>query len=494
MSTQFTQGVSKATETILSKLEAALNADGDFPVRARVVSDLRRLVNDPNTPVEKIVETILSEPSLGTRILHLVNSVCYKRSQPVITVSQAVIQLGMRALCELCSGFVLMQRFSPAAQKGGVFADNLKKCILCPALTSSLVLEHGKADEAEQGYLAGTFFSIGPLLLAFYFPQIFETAEKRAQARKQTITQSVTESIGIPPVGLSLGVVDALAIPQFYRDLLVAAYSRFVQDDSQLQGQDYRSMANMLATSARIADAIIDTRTVADLSKQLDEISNISGLSKSQINLVLKQMPESFKQHCKMIEMAFLTLPEHFIQYLDNDGKVNVAAAVDESSVGDDFSFYLDEIRQAIANRETMSSIITTAMEALAFGQRFDRVLLLYMDDSETTLVGKMALGESFGSDPKSIQRDLDFLDYETAPDIRAMVDGSVEVFGDPLFPNGWPFAVIPVGNPENVVGVIYADMINNNAQNAKPLDSGVKVALNLLAELLEQAVSLNAN
>jgi hypothetical protein len=385
-----------------------------------------------------------------------------------------------------------MQRFSPAAQKGGVFADNVKKCILTPALTSSLVLEHGRSDEAEQGYLAGTFFSIGPLLLAFYFPQVFEAAEKRAQARKQTITQSVTESIGIPPVGLSLGVVDALAIPQFYRDLLVAAYNRFVEDETQASGGDYRSMANMLATAARLADAIVDTSTKSEFKKQLEAISAVSGLSLSQIDLVLKQTPESFKQHAKMIEMSFLSLPEHFVQYLQSDGKPDSDEEVGEDSVGDDFSFYLDEIRQAIANRETMSSIITTAMEALAFGQKFDRVLLLYLDDSEQTLIGKMTLGEPFGTDPKSIQRDLEFLDVDNAPDVKAMVDGTVEVFGDPLFPSGWPFAVIPVGNPDNVVGVIYADMINSDQANAKPLDSGVKMALNLLADLLEQAVTLN--
>ena len=288
--------------------------------------------------------------------------------------------------------------------------------------------------------------------------------------------------------------MDALAIPQFYRDLLVAAYNRFVEESHSANPEDLRSMANMLATAARLADAIIDTRNAPQLSKELERISSVSGLAPTQIQLVLKNTPNSFKQHCKMIEMSFLNLPDHFIQFLESDGKVEADAPSGETSVAGDFSFYLDEIREAIANRETMSSIITTAMEALAFGQNFDRVILLYMDEAEQSLIGKMSLGESFGVDPKKLKRELECLDYETAPDLHSYVDGTVEIFGVPIFADGWPFAAIPVGNPENILGVIYADVINRNPSNAKPLDAGVKVALNLLAELLEQAVTQNTH
>ncbi len=482
-------GGTKATETILAKLEAALNADGDFPVRARAVSDLRRLVNEPNTPVEKIVEVILSEPSLGTRILHLVNSVYYNRMQPIITVSQAVMTLGMRALCDLCSGFILMQRFSPAAQRGGIFADNVKKSILTSALTSSLVLEVGKEEEVEQGYLAGTFFALGPLLLAFYFPQVFESAEKRAVARGQTVTKSITETIGVAPVGLSLGVVDALAIPQVYRDLLINAYERFIQTVPVATTAQARSTENLLATAAKLAEGIIETNSKSQLARTLEEISVQSGLAMEQIKLVLDKTPESFKQHCKMIEMTFLSLPDHFEQFLVSGVGDSSDNGEEDADVGSDFTFYLDEMRQAIANRETLSSIITTAMEALAFGQNFDRVLLLYLDENENLLAGKMALGKPYPTEVKNIRRELEFLDDETAPDIKSIIEGEVQIFGDPIFPDGWPFAAIPVGVSDTAFGVIYADMVCNSPLNAKPLDSGVKVAISMLVELLDQAV-----
>ncbi len=492
--TQQLPTVSKGTEAIFKKLEAALNADGDFPVRARAVADLRRLVNDPNTPVEKIVDVILSEPSLGTRILHLVNSVYYKRNQPVLTVSQAVVQLGMRALCDLCSGFVLMQRFSPAAQKGGVFADNVKKCILSSTLTTALLRDIGKEDNIEQGYLAATFLTIGPLLLAYYFPQVFEQAERRAKARGQTITLSVTETIGIAPVGLSLGVVDSLAIPQFYRDMLILAYQAYSEEGKENLNADFGHLPNAVATAAKIADAIVDTTSKGQLHKSLEVISERFGFPMTVFERVLAKTPEDFKQHCKMIEMGFLTLPEHFEQYIASSEDPAEAKGEESESLGADFSFYLDEIRQAIANHETISSIITTAMEALAFGQKFDRVLLLYADQDDGVLYGKMSLGDSFGVEPKTVRRDLEQLNVDACPDVKALVEGTVEVFGDPIFADGWPFAAIPVGTSDRALGVLYADMRDGSPNSGRALDSTVQLALTMLADLLDEAVQKNAD
>lgn len=492
MSTQANTIKNIGANAIFAKLEAALNADGDFPARAKVVSELRKLVNDPNTSIERIVEIILSEPSLGTRILHLVNSVMYKRSQPVITVSQAVVQVGMRALSDLCSGLVLMQRFSPAAQKGGIFADNVKKCILTSLLCSRLAERTGSTDDAERGYLAGTFFTIGPLLLAYYFPQVFENAEKRAQSRGQSMAQSITEAIGVAPVGLSLGIVDALSIPQYYRDILVAAYAIFVDEKYPDATDPDSMMASALATAARLSDAIIDTANKPDLLKALTKISDTSGIELDTLKTILAQVPQSFHVHCKMIEMTFLALPEHFRAFVEGEDTGEDAGEMAEATVGDDFSYYLDEIRQAVANHETMSSIITSAMEALAFGQGFDRVLLLFSDPSGGGLYGKMNLGQPFDVDAKAVRRDLNGPDSDFAPDIKAFREGTVEIYGDPLFADGWPFAAVPIGSPDQALGVIYADRVSKAGQ-PEALDDGTQVALNMLAELLEEAVSVNS-
>lgn len=483
----------EGAEKIIRKLEAALNSDGDFPVRARVVAELRKLVADPNTPIEKIVELILGEPALGTRILHLVNSVFYQRRHPVMTVSQAVIQLGMRALTDLCTGMVLLRRFSPVAKRGGIFADNVKKCIITSLLTSILSSEVVEEDE-EKGYLAGTFFSIGPLLLAYYFPQVFEVAEERASRRGQTTTQSITESLGIAPVALSLGIVDSLAIPDYYRDLLIASYSIYVgEQDHEQAGIAPHTLENALATAGLLADAVVDTHTRPELNEAIEGIGKKSGFSHEKIDAVLSRVPMSFKKHCEMIEMSFLELPEHFVTYIETKDNPDFEQYEEADITGDQFSFYADEIREAINNEETMSSIITSAMEAMAFGLKFDRVLLLFSDASDANLEGRMALGESFGIDPHAFSRPIDDDDDELPPDVTAFLEGTVEVFGEPLFENGWPFAAVPIGVSQRCIGVIYADRTPKEAEENLALNEGTQVALNILADLLDKALNINS-
>ncbi len=479
---------SEGAEYILQQLETALSSDGDFPVRARAVMELRKLADDPNTPVESVVEVILGDPSLGTRILHLVNSVFYQRSSAITTVSQAVVQLGMRALTDLCTGLVLLQRFSPVAQRGGIFADAVKKTVIISLLTSAVARELGDEDE-ERGYLAGTFFSIGPLLLAYYFPQVFESAERRAIKHRKTITQSITETLGIPPVALSLGIIDSLSIPDYYRDLLLMAYSLYIEEDENDDAERCTSpLAQALAVAAQLADAMIDTKTRPELSQQIDKLASTTPLSREQLEQLLKPLPKSFQTQITVIEMNFLTLPEHVLTWIEHGDSAEAEAVVEDED--DEFSYYLDEIRQAIRNQETLSSIIASVMEALAFSLEFDRVLLMFSDPDDSALYGKMSLGESFETPAQSYVRTLDKDSERKSPESAAFLNGTVETFGDPLFDNGWPFVALPIGTEGRTVGVIYADAIESDGKANSALPEKTQAALTILTELLDQATT----
>jgi HD-like signal output (HDOD) protein len=477
---------------ILKKLRDALNADGDFPVRARVVADIRKLANDPETPMDKIVELILGEPSLGMRLLHMVNSVLYNRRVEILTVSQAVVHLGMRALADVCAGLVLLQRFTPTAQRGGIFADNVKKSILTSVLTSAFVVADDDAE--ERGYLAGTFYSMGPLLLAFYFPQVFEAAEKRAVKRGQTITQSITETLGIAPVALSAGIVENLSIPEYYSEVIGAAVdiqSKVPESESEYS---YSQLAQALADASKVADAIVDTHTRMELKTALESFVSKSTVSIDQLVKILSKVPAVFKQQCETIDMKFLTLPEHFVSFLASpDDLEHVSESAEEEALtGDQLNYYLEDIRQAILNQENMSSIITSVMEAIAFGLEFDRVMLMVSDSGETTLQGKMALGESFGIEPTRFTRAILDESHDAHPDSNAFVVRSVEMYGDPVFEDGWPFLAIPIGQNASPIGVIYADIVQGASKGLDGLNERTQLAANVLADLLDQALLIN--
>ena len=475
---------------ILEKLKAALRADGDFPVRAKVVADLRNLVNDPKAPIDKITECILREPSLGTRVLHVVNSSFYRRNSPVMTVSQAVVQLGMQALGDLCSGLVLMQRFIPAAKSGGIFAESIKKCILTSSITSVIVKEMKLGDQTEEkGYLVGTLYTLGPLLLAYYFPQLCETAERRAAQRGQRISQSLTELMGITPIALSVGIVDSLGIPPFYKNVMMEAHSLSAGNSKEIPV----GLAGALAIAERVADSVVFSKNRAEFEQTVQKICNQTSFTPQQIMQLAQRVPALFKTHCKITEISSLTLPE-WVDSLSADDTIELESkAAAGGGTEDNFSFYVEEIKQAIANGETLSSITTSVMETLAFGLSFDRVLLLFSDTYKTLLEGKMSLGQDFGRDPKEVRRKITGPQAEGSPDVQAFIEGVVQLYGDPIFEDGWPFVAIPIGSTDRTIGVIYADRIAKDGEENEALDSGVQVAVNLLAEMLDEAITANS-
>lgn len=478
---------------ILEKLEAALRKDGDFPVRAKVVTELRTLVNSPKTTIGQITEVILREPSLGTRVLSLVNSAFYQSAQPIMTITQAVNRLGMRALSDLCAGFVLMQRFVPAAKRGGAFTESLKKSILMSLVSSYLVREVGESGVKERGYLAGTFYNLGHLLLAYYFPQVYETAAARARARGIDVLQSIQEVLGVSPLELSLSIVDALEIPDYYRDVLAESHKSFAERD---RSSDYFTLANALATAEEFSRAVMLNDNKEEFLLALEDLSRISGFSMGQFEALVESVPFIFKEHCQLIELTFLQLPDYLVNFSEEEAEAQMPEIEDDEvdasvqqSVSD-FSRFTDEIREAIEDEEPLSSIITTVMESLAFGLKFDRVLLLMANDDRDELLGRMWLGARINVDPKSIRRPLKSPELANAPDVTSFMQRAPKIFGDPLFHDGWPFAAIPVGSSQHEpIGVIYADIISSPDDDVPPLDGRMQASLSILAELLDQAV-----
>ena len=475
------ESVSRTTDgKIIDRLHAALRKDGDFPVRAKVVADLRALAQKPNTQIEQVSEIILREPTLGTRVLHLVNSAFYRRSQPVTTVTQAVTALGMKALSEMCAGMVLMQKFVPAAKKGGVFADAVKRTIITSLLSNRIANNIKLEGIAEQGYLAGTFYSLGNLLLAYYFPQVYETAAKRAHARGKDVSKSIAELLGASAAEVTLSIVDALTIPDYYREVMALSHKPL--EERKGDGQKV-ALSVAVSAAAQIAEAIVHGNA-AQLEQVLTALVSKKILPRDRFQQAICELPQLFKQHCELIELEFLTLPEFVLNYEDvRSGKI--APAPKEELEANGFPRYVAEIRAAIGGKEPLSVITTLALEALVYGLGYDRAVLLYADSEDVKLCGRLSLGKPTPIGVKSIERILE--QHKFGVDVKCYVDGLPQFLGDGLFADGWPYAAVPIGAGDFCKGAIYADIITK--PGTKPLGENEQAALSVLTDLIDSAV-----
>lgn len=492
---------SLSQEAFLDKLRKALGQDGDFPTSAKIVTELKLLTSNPSTSANQVAEVILREPSLGARVLHIVNSSFYHRGKPIMTISQAVMRLGMKPLAELCSGLVLLKKFGTISRRGDTFSRCLTQTMITGLVSGALSktttpVTPGGQHNDESGYLAGSLSEMGTLLLAYYFPEIYENATKRAEQKNLPLSQSISEIVGLSPLQISLEVVNALKLPEMYGLVLEALNAPppasgpntaaptpgFISDTERAA-----RMASGINAARQISESLSSGRGKAHLDQILSASAKSLQLEAGALTEVIGGLAPSFREHCAAIELNLPALPE-FLNSYSGGTKIDAAGSKTTATERDRFQAFVEEIRQAVDAREPSSSVITTVMETLSFGLDLDRVLLLLASAGKRSLQGRMALGGSAGFDPKKIDRPLGAAAGAFAPDAKAFQESRPVFTGDSVLENGWPFVAIPLGFGKNAIGVIYADRTNPDAQE---LSTREKAAIGVLAELIDKSLSL---
>jgi len=451
-----TQTKSAVEESITAKLRSALKQDGDFPVRARIVSKLQALAFDPNTTVDQVAELILKSPALGTRVLHLVNSAFFHGRQPLYTVSQAVMRIGMQSICDLCSGFVLMQRFIPAATHGEVFADNISKCIVSSLSTSRLLELTDCSKMRERGYLASTFCNLGNLLLAFYFPPLYQAAASRAVLRRCTISQSLHELLGITALDLNLAVIGSLEIPDYYRKIMIAAEGGEL--DMSLE-EDSKTLIQILQLSHGLSECLVDFKDRELLLEHLSSSIGNMPLGEPQVIKWLSELPQVFSEHCKMIELPFLHLPD-FLDSLYSSASMSTEGV--PSNPGIDTSEYDDRLKalkQAVDLNSSHLAVLGTALEVLVYGLKCPRAILLTKDVRANTLLGRIGLGDLGTTSPSSLCLNLRTLGKLYPAIDQAISSGTVQICPKWVDGRSEMSFVLPFGPSSKAEGTIIASV-----------------------------------
>lgn len=468
----------------LTKLRRALTRDGDFPASAKVVNQLKELTNNPRTTAQQMAEVILREPSLSARILHLVNSSFYRRAKPIMTISQAVVAIGMKAIADLCAGLVLIQRFVPLARRGGAFAESLQKAVVTSLLSSSFSDEIGGTGETkgnELGFISGFFSEIGTLLLAYYFPKLYESAVKRAELKNITIGQSLAQLTGHTPQQISIEVIRALGLPPFYEEVLKASQdSKRLQADARSLEEQKVVVAGKSVGAGFIVSSALQNGTKETVDAALSQVATLVTVDTQTLTSIVGNLPTLYKDYCSVAQLPLPSLPPFIEQYNPTITPVEIFTEEDDAK----FTDFLEEIRQAVENREPPATIITTVMETLMFALGFERILLLFFENNRKQLRGRMALGDIPDFDPATFIKVVD--EKGQTPYETALREGRVVYQGESILQDGWPLVVIPVGTFKKGVGVIYADFKDKDIE----INDRTKASIGLISDLIERVIS----
>ncbi|MCB0336848.1 MAG: HDOD domain-containing protein, partial [Bdellovibrionales bacterium] len=480
----------------------ALKEDGDFPASAAVVTQLQKLTSNPDTTPKQVADLIVKEPSLGGRILSIVNSSFYRRSEPIMTVSHAVVQLGIEPVVELCSSFVLLQRFVARCDSSNPLEFCLRRTLLTSALVSVLNEAVDSTEEigvrSEQGYLVGSFSELGLLLVGYYFPEILTAAQERAATKEISFADSVNEICGLTPIEISIAVLEALSLPTYYQDILryveqfyVSALGADAIGRAKAEANEEESKAQLLVATLvyaaqRLSDIILGNGKISSLDDLLFQLEGQLHISVPRIREELSKLPDMLSEHSAALELPTVEAPPLLIQYLQTPQTAEVNSTKDDSL--EFIQPYVEQIRNTIESGSSVSETINKVMETLTERLDFDRAVLLLYDEDTNCLKGQRAMGLVQGIEPDALVYQLAGNEVKDRAEVIAFTRARPVFKGKALLEKGWPFCVFPVGLEENILGVLYADQVED-ASTAPEIGTRDQVIIGVLCDLLNQAV-----
>jgi hypothetical protein len=394
--------------------------------------------------------------------------------------------------------------------------------LISSSLTSSAMTTASKAltqRHTESGYLVGMMAEMGTLLMAFYYPQLYDSAVKRAQEKDQPIAVSIKQLFGLSPLQLSIEIIGSLGLPQYYTDCLRRTEELVsdIPNATAKAGDPLTVIGRCLGCAGAAADVINSNDDPDTIAKALSTARAKFGIPPEQLQGSMESLAVGLKTHCEAIQ---LTLPELTVDLtklsLSNGAPDPASAAprmaaptatpaaprsatpqsatpqstaveadpkIDELG---DFQHYVQDIKDALRNNEPTATIITTAMEACAYCLSFGRVVMLLANRERTSLIGRMALGPAPGFTPGKFSRNISDPAISNSPDYQAFLLGQPVMTGTPLFKDAHTVVAIPIGTGRRTVGVVYCERGGPAAQGLSHQEHSAVI---LLTSLLDKAV-----
>jgi putative nucleotidyltransferase with HDIG domain len=150
-----------------------LNKIKDIPTLPTIVFELNQLLEDPETSIVKVSETIEKDQAITLKILKLVNSAFYGFKSGVSDIRHAVVMLGFNAV----RNAIVSVSIIDALPKSFLFQDfemsAFWKHSLAVAVTSKNIAQKARLESPDNCFVGGLLHDVGKVIMAQYFQDLF---------------------------------------------------------------------------------------------------------------------------------------------------------------------------------------------------------------------------------------------------------------------------------------------------------------------------------
>ncbi len=476
-------------DAILRRLRSA----SGFPTLSTTIADINRVVSSETHNNRQLTQVILSDASLTTKLLQVVNSAIYGQYHGRIrTISKAVMILGYDEVSNTATALAMLQ-FSRGRPQEKSLQDELIGAFFAGVVSKKLGQRLGLAN-SEEAVMCAMFQSLGRLLVTFFLYE--ERQQIRAFMDKGMPEDAAAERVlGISYRDLGVGMAREWNFPGRLIEGMETLSSREIASpDSELQrlkiAANYANdlynialrtpaankSAALLALSKRYSAAVkLDAKALTEIVDQgLKEMSERSATldlpaANSPTLKAIRAWNGSAPETLEATQEDAASQSDPLTQRVEAIDEEQAAEAAALETPQQALSAGIRDVTEALAGDCSLNDLLHMVLETMYRGMDFTRTLIFIRDARMNTMRARFG----FGADIESVIPQCSF-PLAFAPDAFHV---SIEKGADIVIENAhaeniaqripdWhrkatrarSFILLPVMLKGQAIGLLYAD------------------------------------
>jgi putative nucleotidyltransferase with HDIG domain len=191
-----------------------LNKIKDIPTLPTIVFELNQHLENPETSIAKVSETIEKDQAMALRILKLVNSAFYGFKSRVSDIKNAVVLLGFNAVRNAIVSVSVIN----ALPKSLLFQDfemnAFWKHSLAVAVTSKNIAQKAGMESPDNCFVGGLLHDVGKVILAQYFQDLFVRVWEHMQKECVSFYQAELRELPVDHARIGAHLAERWTLPQ----------------------------------------------------------------------------------------------------------------------------------------------------------------------------------------------------------------------------------------------------------------------------------------
>jgi putative nucleotidyltransferase with HDIG domain len=175
---------------------------------------LNKLLRDPDTSIKTVCDTIEKDQAITLKILKLVNSAFYGFKSKISDLRNAVALLGYNAVRNAIVSLSVINSFPKHVTLMDFDITLFWKHSLAVAVTSKNIAQLSKKESPDNCFVGGLLHDTGKVILAQYFPELFEAVWTTLQKEEVSFYESERKTLPIDHTKIGAHLAGKWQLPE----------------------------------------------------------------------------------------------------------------------------------------------------------------------------------------------------------------------------------------------------------------------------------------